>query len=172
MSTLRVDNLNARTGTKITVPTGTTLYSPGSVIQVVYTRSKLQGATSSTSPAAIDGTMDLLITPKSTNSKIFVVYNIQCSGSSSAWNNFAYIYRNNATQLTYSNCYRVDYSNNIETTRTTLVYLDSPASISEQRYSLYLSATSGGNIQYNYATSDNAGGDWGYSYAYAMEIGA
>jgi hypothetical protein len=33
MSTLRVDNLNARTGTKITIPTGTTLYAPGAIIQ-------------------------------------------------------------------------------------------------------------------------------------------
>jgi hypothetical protein len=150
---------------------GATPYIPGHIINVVYARSKAQATTTSTTPVAIDSTLNLVITPKSVNSKIFVVYNIQCCGSSAAYNNFAYIYRNSTTQLTYTNCYRVDYQNNVETTRTTLVYLDSPASTSTQTYSVYVAQGNGGyNIQYNYATSDNAGGDWGYSYAYAMEV--
>lgn len=148
---------------------GGKVYVPGHIMQVVYARSNAKGSTTSATPVAIDGAMDLVITPTSVNSKIFVAYHVQFSGSSAAYNNYAYIYRNNATQLTYSNCYRVDYNNNIETTRTALIYLDSPSSTSAVRYSLYCSqGSSSYNLQYNYATNDN--GDWGYSYAYAMEV--
>ena len=167
MSTLTVQNLRGVSPTNlITVASGHKIYAPGSILQVVYARSKTQVSTTSTSPAAIDSNLNLVITPTSTSSKIFVAYHIQVSGSYSHNANYAYIYRG-ATQLTYTNCYRVDYSNNTETIRTNLVYLDSPASTSALTYALYLSVYSG-TLTYNYATGD--GGDWGYSYAYAMEV--
>ena len=170
MSTLRVDNLNARTGSTITVPTGNKLYAPGAVIQVVYARSNVKASTTSATPTAIDSTLNLVITPTTANSKIFVAYHPMFSGSLSAYNNYAYIYRN-STQLTYTNCYRVDYQNQYETIRPSLIYLDSPATTASITYALYCSVSSSSyNLQYNYASADN--GDWGYSYGYAMEIGA
>jgi hypothetical protein len=148
---------------------GSRTYIPGHILQVVYARSNARASTTSTSPVAIDSTLNLSITPTSVNSKIFVAYHIQVSGSYSALNNFAYIYRNSTTSLTYTNCYRIDYSNNSETTRASLIYLDSPATTSVTTYNLFLSTSSSSyNLQYNYASNET--GDWGYSYAYAMEV--
>lgn len=170
MSTLTVKNLQGVSPTNmIMVGSGHKLYAPGGIMQVVYARSNARAATTSTSPVAIDSTLNLTITPTTTSSKIFVAYHIQVSGGYSALNNFAYIYRNSTTSLTYTNCYRIDYTNNAETTRTSLIYLDSPATTSTTTYNLFLSATSSSyNLQYNYASSET--GDWGYSYAYAMEV--
>ena len=171
MSTLTVQNLRGVSPTNtITVASGHKIYAPGSIMQVVYARSNARGSTTSTSPTAIDNALNLSITPTYSTSKIFVAYHVQISGGSSAYNIYAYIYRN-STQLTYTNCYRVDYSNNTETTRPSLIYLDSPATTSTLTYALYLSCSSGSyNLQYNYASNET--GDWGYSYAYAMEVAA
>jgi hypothetical protein len=170
MSTLNVKNLQGiYPSNRVTVPVGHTLYAPGHILQVVYTRSNARTTTTSTTPVAIDSTMNLSITPSSSSSKIFIAYHIQVSGSYSALNNFAYIYRNSGVQLTYTNCYRIDYTNSAETTRTSLIYLDSPGTTSPTTYNLFLSAASASyNLQYNYASAET--GDWGYSYGYAMEV--
>lgn len=169
MSTLTVKNLQGVSPTnQVNIPAGHKLYAPGHILQVVYARSNAKASTTSTSPVAIDSTLNLTLIPTSTTSKIFVCYYVMVSGSSSAYNNYAYIYRNSGVQLTYSNCYRCDYQNNIETIRTNLFYLDSPATTSSTTYNLYLSVTSGATLTYNYSTGDN--GDWGYSYGYAMEV--
>ena len=170
MSTLTLKNLQGTyPANRITVPAGHTLYAPGHILQIVYARSRATATTTSTTPVAIDSTLNLTITPSSTSSKIFIAYHIMVSGGNSAYNNYAYIYRNSSTQLTYTNCYRIDYSNNYETVRPSLIYLDSPTTTSSTTYNLYLSVSNASyNLQYNYASSDN--GDWGYSYAYAMEV--
>ena len=81
MSTLRVDNLNARTGTKITVPTGTTLYAPGHVIQTV--QSQFTGYVSTTSTSFVDVTgFTGSITPISANSKVLVMLSTSVYGTS------------------------------------------------------------------------------------------
>lgn len=148
---------------------GVKTYIPGHILQVVFARSNARATTTSTTPVAIDSTLNLVVTPTSINSKIFVAYHIQVSGSLSAYNNYAYIYRNSTTSLTYTNCYRVDASNSVETIRPSLVILDSPGTTSATTYSLFLSASSASyNLQYNYASGET--NDWGYSYAYAMEV--
>jgi hypothetical protein len=71
MSTLRVDNLNARTGTTISIPTGTHLYSPGHVIQLQSTTINTTQSTTSLTYVNLTG-MAVSITPKSTSSKLFI----------------------------------------------------------------------------------------------------
>jgi len=86
MSTLRVDSINARTGTTISVPTGTTVYAPGHIIQVVNQTSNT--VTTSTATIPYDNTipqitegfeiLSVSITPKSANSKLF--FNVLFNG--------------------------------------------------------------------------------------------
>lgn len=78
MSTLRVDNLNARTGTKITVPTGTSLYAPGGVVQVqsnTYTAYYSTTSHGGSGGSGVNSPLTVSITPSSINSKIFVLCN-------------------------------------------------------------------------------------------------
>ena len=92
MSTLRVDNLNARTGTTISIPTGNSFYVPGHIIQVVNQTSNT--ATTSTATIPYDNTipqitegfeiLSVTITPKSANSKLF--FNVLFNGYHSAEN--------------------------------------------------------------------------------------
>lgn len=75
MSTLRVDNLNSRTGTTINVPTGTNFYAPGHIIQVVNTY--VSSPSSLSIPASYNTYTDIpgitaSITPKNANSKIYM----------------------------------------------------------------------------------------------------
>lgn len=79
MSTLRVDNLNSRTGTTINVPSGTRLYLPGHVIQVQSTTKT--DAYSMTSLTFTDiPSLAVAITPTSANSKIFVMARVTGAG--------------------------------------------------------------------------------------------
>ncbi len=66
MSTLRVDNLNARTGTSITIPSGTTLFAPGHVLQVV--QGYLLTSFQSTSSTYVDIGLSVTFNPKSSTS--------------------------------------------------------------------------------------------------------
>ena len=79
MSTLRVDNLNAKTASTITVPTGTTLTAPGHVIQVVQTVYNTTGSLSGTSADTFRNFtgLDTTITPKASGSKFLIMYNIK-----------------------------------------------------------------------------------------------
>ncbi len=75
MSTLKVDNIDARTGTTITVPSATTMYLPGHIIQVVntYLNTPFSQSLSGSFATYNDITgLSASITPKSTNSKIYV----------------------------------------------------------------------------------------------------
>jgi hypothetical protein len=75
MSTLKVDNLDARTGTIITVPSATTMYLPGHIIQVVNTYLKnpfSQGITAGYNTYNDISGFSASITPKSVNSKIYM----------------------------------------------------------------------------------------------------
>lgn len=75
MSTLRVDNLNSRTGSTISVPSGTSMYLPGHVIQVVNTYLTAPASQSITAGYATYNDLSGLtasITPKSINSKIYM----------------------------------------------------------------------------------------------------
>lgn len=95
MSTLKVDNIDARTGTTITVPSATTMYLPGHIIQVVNTY--LKDPFSQSLPASYNTYTDVTglsasITPKSVNSKIYMTvrwfgeFSSQGSTQNVCWN--------------------------------------------------------------------------------------
>lgn len=93
MSTLRVNNMTNVGGTGPT-------YAPGHVIQTVSTT--LQTPLSTTSTTFTDATgLSVSITPKSSNSKIFVTANLTCAASADTWN-FMQIVRDSTvlTQIT------------------------------------------------------------------------
>ncbi len=71
MSTLRVDNINARTGTSINVPAGTRMYLPGHVVQVQQTDLLTTWSANSSTPVDVTG-LNVSITPTSVSSKILV----------------------------------------------------------------------------------------------------
>ncbi len=74
MSTLRVDNLSARSGNTISVPSGTSLYVPGHVIQYVEYNKPLSGDnyTVISNGTLYDIPASVSITPKSTNSRLVI----------------------------------------------------------------------------------------------------
>ena len=74
MSTMYVNNIAPLEGNTINVASGTTLYAPGSVIQVVEGSYDTQTDISTTSYA--DSGLSVTITPKSSSSKILAITNI------------------------------------------------------------------------------------------------
>lgn len=77
-STLVVDNLQPRTGNVITVPSGKTLYAPGSVVQIQQAVKSDTFTSNSSSWLDITG-LSVSITPFLTTSKILVKYSVQTS---------------------------------------------------------------------------------------------
>ena len=84
MSELSVGQLRGLTvnDNVITVPSGHTLYAPGSVVQVVTTTKTDVFTTSSLTYTTVTG-LTATITPKSTNSKILVMAQIAVGGRAS-----------------------------------------------------------------------------------------
>tara|TARA_B100001057_G_scaffold305774_1_gene305930 strand:- start:176 stop:697 length:522 start_codon:yes stop_codon:yes gene_type:complete len=77
MSKIEVNEIAARTGTNISIPSGSVLHAPGHVIQVVQSSG---GGTVSISGGSSwhssHSDTQVSITPQFTSSKIFVAYNI------------------------------------------------------------------------------------------------
>ena len=69
MSTLKTNTIQAATGTRVSVASGTVLTQPGTVLQTIFTASDLK--TSSTANTYTEY-LSLAITPKFATSKIFV----------------------------------------------------------------------------------------------------
>ena len=155
MSTLRVDNLNARTGTKITVPTGTKFYVPGGVVQVQQTVKTDTWSTSSTSYADVTG-MSVAITPTSTSSKILVILDVSVGANPSSgiigrlMRDSTAIYIGDTASNRPRGLLYFDGSNHSQyvNERVPATYLDSPASTSTLTYKLQAYSTVGGTSQY------------------------
>ena len=136
MSTLRVDNLNARTGSTITVPTGTKLYAPGHVIQVVQASTTSVVTTTSSSLSSTG--FSCSITPTTATSKILVMMNASLAVATAKGCGLA-IYRG-ASQIYYDGTnYGAAYFNFASNWRlkVPIIYLDSPATTSVTTYTLY-----------------------------------
>lgn len=161
MSTLRVDNLNARTGTTISVPTGTKLYAPGHIIQVVQTVKSDVFSTASQSFIDLTG-MSVNITPTSTSSKILVEYSVQTSIVNGGYGCMLKLMRNGsdlsgaqgqgggsaATTIAFSDGATYSY---YPVYNQTMKYLDSPSSNSLLTYKLQISGwqASAGTVYVN-----------------------
>lgn len=75
MSTLRVDNINARTGTTISVPTGTKMYLPGHIVQVQNVIKTDVFTTTTNGFIDVTG-LAVSITPSYSTSKILVIVSL------------------------------------------------------------------------------------------------
>tara|TARA_B100000941_G_scaffold209882_1_gene153622 strand:+ start:474 stop:1010 length:537 start_codon:yes stop_codon:yes gene_type:complete len=73
MSTLFVNNLNTASGTDITVASGKTIKAPGMIVQVQSGQTDTQFTKSSSLATFSDVGLAVTITPKFSNSKIFVM---------------------------------------------------------------------------------------------------
>ena len=165
MSTLHVENLKGLSSggnaNKIIVPSGQTLHAPGHVIQVVDKTFTTQTASTSQTYIDVNGG-SLSITPKFSNSKIFVNFNFSLGFNSST----TYMYGGTqvlrgSTVLTTSptdgtGSYEVGTA--IGSSSTIEVYhryshqlIDSPSTTSAVTYKLQLKAygTGGGTMRVN-----------------------
>lgn len=165
MSTLRVDNLNSRTGSSISVPSGTRMYLPGHVIQVQQTDMLSTWSASSSTPVDITG-MSVSITPTSATSKIRVSVEVNIGGPD---DNYIYVLllRNGVSIGAGTTATGSRINTFLTATQTALggpngyrihnlarSYLDSPASTSTLTYKLqmaspYLTGTMYLNRYYN-----------------------
>jgi hypothetical protein len=156
MSTLRVDNLNARTNNTILIPTGTTFYAPGHVIQVA--------SVTSLSPVSVaTGTFtdvgSVSITPKYTTSKILVfasTYAHRNGGSAATdyWN--CAIYRNTVSTRLITMADAVLYQSTADGFRQTITgyCVDLPSTTSSVTYGMCASRqTASGSAAFNQGSS-------------------
>jgi hypothetical protein len=178
MSTLRVDNLNARTGTKITVPTGTTLYAPGHVLQVVQGWSDTYVTGSSLTWVAAPATVT--ITPTTTSSKILVSFSASMTGSTGQeclWRlkrNTTVIGSSAASATTTGICSTWTNGADWNSSPAFCQYLDSPSTTSAITYSFeaYFQDAGGGSMRIGRSSATSGSDSWGSpSIITAMEIG-
>lgn len=159
MSTLRVDNLNARTGTTISVPTGTKLYAPGHGIQIVQTVKTDTFTLASTTYTLVTG-MSVTITPVSTTSKILILCDLKLCGQAAVSTTSARLMRDstaiyigdassNRARAMVQNYWNTDYTS----PTTGGVYLDSPGTTSTVTYSLQIKSE-GQTVYVNRTQSD------------------
>jgi hypothetical protein len=94
MSTLRVDNLNARTGTTISVPTGTRLYAPGAIVQRQVNYSNTQFSSSSTTMYDV---ITVSITPTYATSRIWLTASVHVGKRSTGELQFSHRFLRNGT---------------------------------------------------------------------------
>jgi len=121
-----------------------------------------------TSFTEINSSLSCTITPRSTNSKILLLWACMVGGNSSGYLNQLAIARN-TTVLTDSatNCYRMDYNNNVALNHPTIMYIDSPNTTSAVTYRTY-GKTSNTTLYFN--RGQNNSNNWGYSHGVAVEI--
>jgi hypothetical protein len=171
MSTLRVDNITGRTGSIINVPTGTTMYAPGSIVQVVNTYVTATSVLSVTTGVTVTNDIPGIaatITPKSINSKIYITARWFGEFSSDgSYNGIFGLKRNTVPIGLVTNTYGISsavqtytYSDYASTPETLFLdCYDSPASISSLTYQLYLGFLSSSQTVYtNRTVSDSGGG--------------
>lgn len=168
MSTLRVDNLNARTGTTISVPAGTKMYIPGHIINVYNVVKTDVFTTTSTTPVAITG-LSLTVTPTSASSKFLVSYSIPVGIQAGAYSAYLRLRRagtnillsdqvstrNRSSSYVWSDYYGYQMQ---EANKT---YLDSPATTSAITYDMTFATPYGTSVfinrSYEFADSTNYG---------------
>tara|TARA_R100001591_G_scaffold105533_1_gene113620 strand:+ start:836 stop:1294 length:459 start_codon:yes stop_codon:yes gene_type:complete len=127
MSTLFVDTINEKTS-------GNGIAIPGHVIQVVQGTFSTQ--TDSSNNGAVATGLSVNITPKHSNSKILVTYNLPLRNGNSS-NNYilAYLYRDTSSIGT-TGIMKVDSSG--VNGHVTAEVLDSPATTSQVTYAAYV----------------------------------
>ena len=190
MSSLRVDNISARTGTTITIPSGNSLYAPGHIIQVVntyltapFSQSITSGYTTYNDIPGLAAT----ITPKNINSKIYMTVRWfgEYSPQSSAWSTIWGIKRNGSPIRTADqpgtlavgimNTFIGYYGNDADSTPESTFFdcYDTPASLSAVTYQVYLTGSASPTLYTNRcvnSTTSNADYERGTSSITLFEI--
>lgn len=178
MSTLRVDNINARTGTTISAPSGTTVYLPGHVIQVVNTFYKTPASLS------IPGSYNTYtnvpgisasITPKNANSKIYMTIRWfgEFAPTSMTWEAMFSVTRNgtvigqpdpNGSNTLGIHMAALSYwaAGDADSTPETCFfdYYDSPATTSALTYQLCIASYTGGTMYVNRCVNATTSGSY------------
>ena len=153
MSTLRVDNLQSRTGNTVTMPAGYKFYAPGHMVQIVQTVKT--DVFSTTSQAWVDITgLSVTITPTSASSKILIFVDLALgptSGSGASarlLRNSTAIYVGDAAGSRPQALGEADGGAQYSTNKMGGIYLDSPATTSAVVYKLQTMNTTGTNTTY------------------------
>ena len=177
MSSLRVDNISSRTGSTIYIPSGTSLYAPGHIIQVVNTYYKT--ATALSIPASVTTYTDVpgvsaTITPKSINSKIYITVRWfgEWNPTSINWQSMFNIKKNgvpvgqpdpNGTNTLGIHAGAMSYySTDADSTPETVFfdYYEAASSISPITYSLAVASYTAGTMYINRCVNASSGNDY------------
>lgn len=164
MSTLRLNEISARTGTgTITIPSGNVLYAPGHVIQTKYASlgSSWSAATAGDNFYDVTG-LSIDITPSSANSNFLIFVNLYAASSGSGYQEKYRISRNGTFPILGSpeggrpvatgmvNAYNPsggDWTYNVA--QLSGVHLDSPATTSVLTYKVQAAAYAGQTLFIN-----------------------
>ena len=130
----------------VTFPNSTVQASSGVVLQVV--QGTASTTVSTTSVPFVTTGLTATITPKFSNSKIFVSISLPCQNGSNASTALFTIYRNSTNLVsTGVNAFCQTYfSASTGYTNVPLIYLDSPATTSATAYTAYMSAYVGQTV--------------------------
>ena len=157
-STLVVDNLQPRTGSTISIPSGNRLYAPGSVVQIQSTNLSSTFTTAATSWTDLTG-MSVFITPTFVTSKILVNVCLCFIGDSSTQGYCRLLRNSTPIAIGDANGARVQFTlNNYvlqqnEVRTSSITFLDSPATTSLTTYKLQLQTQGTGNVYVNRSTT-------------------
>jgi hypothetical protein len=159
-SILNVDQINNAAGTSaVTIDSSGNVQIPGHVLQVVNTLTNTRTTTTSTSFVSATDVV-ATITPTSSSSKIYVLFNIAYRSYNSNGNDaiiFIGISKDGGTTVLAQNRLRsYDYggSGSIVESSVSASFLDSPATTNALTYQVYIKLTSGNNATINNDTPD------------------
>ena len=166
MSTLVVQNLRGVTssGGLINVHPDSVVYSPGSVIQVASVTKTDTFSTTTTlaSGGSLVTGLSVTITPKKLSSKLYVYCVLNCAGTSTITQVYAWLARGatkigagDAASSRIGSGARFYYENNAVSGTIPLAFLDSPASTTAVTYNVYVGTqTASGSAVINRTISD------------------
>ena len=176
MSSLRVDNISARTGTTVTIPSGNSLYAPGHIIQVVNTYYRTP--TSVSIPASYNTYTDIpgisaTITPKNINSKIYMTVRWfgEWNSYGMTWEAMFNIKRNgtpiglpdpNGTNTLGIHMSALSHPSDTDSTPETCFfdYYDSPSLTSAITYQLAIASATAGTMNINRCVNTSGGNSY------------
>jgi len=124
----------------------------GKVLQVVT--GTLTSETTTTSTSYVDTGLDVLITPSSSSSKIFITSSISTFNGGTATTMYWTLYRNSSNLSNASGFFSTYNAGGASSSSGALNFLDSPSTTSEIEYSVYMKVASNtGYISIHGATS-------------------
>mgnify|MGYP001399039966 CR=1 FL=1 len=157
MSTMYVNNIAPLEGNTINVASGSTLYAPGSVLQVLQGTGGGTGISNSTTNYS-DINLSVTITPNSVNSKILVT----CSFTGYSYTEpgqdaqaIFRIMRGSSTQLIETRCgdHNGNGNRSDDISPINMTYLDSPATTSPTTYKVQYKVNGAGREAIAYTGS-------------------